>query len=165
MLLEQFNDADRSDAVEVLRPCVDVQRWCEAVADARPYATRDDLLGLARTAAHPFTAAEVRTAMSHHPRIGEKPAGAGTEAVMSAAEQSGVDQTDATAAAALRNGNRAYEEKFGRVFLIRAAGRSADEILSSLHTRLQNSPEAEDKVVAEQLREIALLRLEGVITA
>jgi 2-oxo-4-hydroxy-4-carboxy-5-ureidoimidazoline decarboxylase len=84
---------------------------------------------------------------------------------MSAAEQSGVDQTDAAAAAALRNGNRAYEEKFGRVFLIRAAGRSADDILASLQTRLQNSPEAEDDVVAEQLREIALLRLEGVITA
>jgi 2-oxo-4-hydroxy-4-carboxy-5-ureidoimidazoline decarboxylase len=165
MLLEQFNDAERSEAVEVLRPCVDIQRWCEAIVDARPYATRDALLGVARRAAHPFTAAEVQAAMSHHPRIGEKPAGAGTEAAMSTAEQSGVDQADARVAAALRSGNEAYEQKFGRVFLIRAAGRSADEILASLHERLLHSEADEDEVVAEQLREIALLRLEGVITA
>lgn len=170
MLLEQFNEADRSDAVEALRPCVDVQRWCEEVADARPYASRDALLSTARAAAHPLTPDEVETALTHHPRIGEKHAGSGAEATMSAAEQSGITQsgsaqTDADVAAALVAGNQAYEQKFGRVFLIRAAGRSASEILASLQKRLQHSEADEDEVVAEQLRQIALLRLEGVITA
>lgn len=84
---------------------------------------------------------------------------------MSASEQSGVDQSDADIASALKAGNEAYEQKFGRVFLIRAAGRSAGEILASLQKRLQHNPHDEDDVVAEQLRQIALLRLEGVITA
>jgi 2-oxo-4-hydroxy-4-carboxy-5-ureidoimidazoline decarboxylase len=83
---------------------------------------------------------------------------------MSRSEQSGVDPSDNGTAAALAAGNRAYEEKFGRVFLIRAAGLTAPEILAALHTRLSNPPAEEDAIVARQLREIALLRLEGVIS-
>lgn len=84
---------------------------------------------------------------------------------MSRSEQSGVDPSDATVQQALREGNLAYEERFGRVFLIRAAGRSAEKILSTLQQRLHNDPDAEDRIVAEQLREIALLRLRGTVTA
>lgn len=83
---------------------------------------------------------------------------------MSRSEQSGVDPADAEVQEALRVGNRAYEERFDRVFLIRAAGRRADEILASLQERLHNAEDDEERVVAEQLREIALLRLKGVVT-
>jgi 2-oxo-4-hydroxy-4-carboxy-5-ureidoimidazoline decarboxylase len=83
---------------------------------------------------------------------------------MSRSEQAGVDPADAEVTEALAAGNRAYEEKFGRVFLIRAAGRTAPEILAALQERLDNSPAQEDVIVAQQLREIALLRLEGVIS-
>ena len=56
-------------------------------------------------------------------------------------------------------GNRAYEEKFGRVFLIRAAGRSRAEILAELRRRLELDPDAELEQVAAELRDIALLRI------
>ena len=56
-------------------------------------------------------------------------------------------------------GNQAYEERFGHVFLIRAAGRSGDEILAELERRLGNPPEAERAETADNLRQIALLRL------
>jgi hydroxyisourate hydrolase len=79
---------------------------------------------------------------------------------MSRSEQSGVDQRDAETVAALAEGNRAYEEKFGRVFLIRAAGRTAEEMLTALRERLGHTPEQEEPIVAQQLREIAVLRLE-----
>jgi 2-oxo-4-hydroxy-4-carboxy-5-ureidoimidazoline decarboxylase len=102
--------------------------------------------------------------MAHHPRIGERPTAGTTEASMSRSEQAGVDPADAAAAEALAKGNRDYEEKFGRVFLIRAAGRTAPEILQSLHERLTNTPAQEDTIVARQLREIAVLRLEGLIS-
>lgn len=84
---------------------------------------------------------------------------------MSRSEQAGVDPSDADVQQALRDGNLAYEERFGRVFLIRAAGRSAGEILSSLRERLQHDPASEERIIAGQLREIALLRLRGTITA
>ena len=64
---------------------------------------------------------------------------------------------------ALAEGNRAYEEKFGQVFLIRAAGRSREEILAALNTRLAHTPGEEQSIIGQQLREIAVLRLEGLI--
>ncbi|BCW80298.1 2-oxo-4-hydroxy-4-carboxy-5-ureidoimidazoline decarboxylase [Arthrobacter sp. NicSoilC5] len=164
MKLAEFNSADPAAAQAILRPCIDVSRWVEAVAGARPYANRDGLLAFAAKAASPFTPAEVEAAMTHHPRIGERPTTAGTEASMSRSEQAGVDPADTAVADALARGNREYEDKFGRVFLIRAAGRSAQDILAALDQRLTNSAEEEDRIVAQQLREIAVLRLEGVIS-
>lgn len=164
MLLEEFNDLDRAAAIAALRPCIDVQRWCESVADSRPFASRADLLKAAEEAARPFTAEEIEAALVHHPRIGERASGGSKEANLSRAEQSGVDPNDARIATSLAAGNVAYEGKFGRVFLIAAAGRTADEILSALNARLENSADDEELVVAEQLRKIAMLRLEGLVT-
>ncbi len=62
-------------------------------------------------------------------------------------------------------GTGSYEQKFGQVFLIRAAGRSREEILAALNTRLAHTPEEELVVIGQQLREIAVLRLEGLIGA
>lgn len=164
MQLAVFNGADRAEVTAALRPCIDVRRWVDQIADARPFASSEALLDFARNAADPFTPDEVEAAMAHHPRIGERPTASTTEASMSRSEQAGVNPADQGTAAALAEGNRAYEEKFGRVFLIRAAGRTAPEILASLQERLNHTAEEEDAIVARQLREIALLRLEGVIS-
>lgn len=164
MLLEEFNRADRAGAITALRPCVDVTRWCEHLVDHRPYDSIDSLVAEAARAADPFTAEEIEAAFVHHPRIGERAKGEGEEAALSRSEQSGVDDSDEVQDA-LREGNRAYEERFGRVFLIRAAGRSAEEILGALRERLHNDDETEAVIVAQQLREIALLRLKGVVAA
>lgn len=165
MLLDQFNGAARDDVLAVLRPCIDISRWTTEIADARPFASVEALLQCAQQAANPFTDAEVDAAMAHHPRIGERAQGDGAEATLARSEQSGVDPTDQKIAQALAEGNTAYEQKFDQVFLIRAAGRSAGEILAALEERLANTPEEEQRIVAEQLREIALLRLKGVISA
>ncbi|WP_422936683.1 2-oxo-4-hydroxy-4-carboxy-5-ureidoimidazoline decarboxylase [Sinomonas sp. P47F7] len=165
MLLEQFNAAPADQARELLKPCLDVPRWIEEITAGRPFASLDALFDAARGAAKPFTADELEGALAHHPRIGENAAGKSTEASMSRSEQSGVDPRDDATITALAEGNRAYEAKFGRVFLIRAAGRSAEEMLSALQERLGHTPEQEDAIVAEQLREIAVLRLERTMNA
>lgn len=164
MHLSEFNTLTRNEAVEAIRPALDIPRWLEAVVDARPYWHHDALLGMARTAVQPFTAEEVEHALSHHPRIGERAEGSHREAGFSRAEQSAVDPTDTDVQQRLREGNLAYEEQFGQVFLIRAAGRTPAEILEQLSARMTNDPGTERAVVAEQLRQIALLRLEGLVT-
>ena len=163
MLLEVFNGADRREAIAALRPCVDIGRWGEAIVDGRPYASADEVVAVAEAAARPFTADEIEAALAHHPRIGDRARGDHREAELSRAEQSGVDPSDADVQAALAAGNLEYERRFGRVFLIRAAGRSAGEILAALNERLGHAPEEEDEIVAEQLREIAILRLKGIL--
>lgn len=160
MLLEEFNSGTREVAVDVVRTALDVPRWSDEIVDARPYPSVSALLEAVSSAARPFTVAEIDGALAHHPRIGERPAGDGASAALARREQSGVD---ASAAAALAEGNRAYEQRFDRVFLVRAAGRSADDILALLRIRLGNTAEDELAVVDQQLREIAALRLEAAI--
>jgi 2-oxo-4-hydroxy-4-carboxy-5-ureidoimidazoline decarboxylase len=163
MKLEQFNAAGRTEAADFLRPCLDIQRWIDELADARPYSSPDARLAAGRGAANPFTPAEIEAALAHHPRIGERAQGDSAEARLSQSEQAGLGVADAAVAEALAEGNRAYEEKFGQVFLIRAAGRSREEILAALNTRLAHTPEAEQSIIGQQLREIAVLRLEGLM--
>ncbi|MHA7271545.1 2-oxo-4-hydroxy-4-carboxy-5-ureidoimidazoline decarboxylase [Arthrobacter sp. HLT1-20] len=165
MLLKQFNEADREALVATLRPCIDNQRWIDEIIAARPYSTLSQLFSGAWAAAVPFTPTDIAIAVAHHPRIGERAAGDSTEAALSRREQSGVDSSDPELAMSLADGNRAYEEKFGQVFLIRAAGRAPQDILAALNRRLANTPNQEAPIVAQQLREIALLRLKGVVSA
>ncbi len=102
---------------------------------------------------------------SRHPRIGEPPGGDDAEAHLARSEQSNVDSSDSAAQKRLTDGNRAYEDKFGRVFLVRAAGRSTSDILTALDRRLLNDEASELAVVAEELRDIAARRLAGMLDA
>jgi 2-oxo-4-hydroxy-4-carboxy-5-ureidoimidazoline decarboxylase len=133
-----------------------VRRWVEDVASRAPFASLDELLAVAGAEASPLAPDEIDEAIAHHPRIGEKPVGQGASQEMSRSEQgASTEFADEIAA-----GNAAYEQRFGRVFIIRAAGRTRREILDELTRRLTLDQAVELQVVGEQLRDIALLRLE-----
>lgn len=145
-----------------LLACLAVPRWADEVAGQGPYASAAALIEAARAAATPLPRDEIDQAMAEHPRIGEKPTGSSQAAGFSRTEQASVDADDAELAAALAAGNRVYEERFDRVFLIRAAGRSRREILDELQRRLLLDDDTEAAIVGSELRDIALLRL-GVL--
>ena len=163
MDLDQFNAAPTADLRPVLLACCDVPRWADAICAGRPYADPAAVVGLADAAARDLTTDEVERALAAHPRIGERAGGAHAEAAWSRQEQSGV-ATTTDVQQALAEGNRAYEERFGRVFLICATGLGAEEVLANLHERLDHDSETEAAVVADELRKIALLRLERVLS-
>lgn len=158
-----FNALSEPEARETLSGCLPVDRWVEDVLEGRPYADRAALLDRAGAAAEHLDDAELGAALAGHPRIGERASSPAHNASMSASEQSGVDRTDAGVTAALAEGNAAYERRFDRVFLIRAAGRDALQILSELQRRLGNDDAAEREETVTQLREIALHRLSQVV--
>lgn len=161
--LAQFNGQPAAAAAQLLRPCLDVHRWADVVAAGRPYADIGTLLAAAGNAADPFTGAEIDAALAHHPRIGERPQGSSAEAELARSEQSGLNLGGDTEQR-LAAGNAAYEQRFGRVFLIRAAGRSSQDILDQLNSRLANNTEQENAVIGDQLRQIAALRLATAVT-
>ena len=161
--LHDFNHLPHEKALALIHPCVALPEWADALALRRPYASRDELFSTANALTQNWDEAALAQALNAHPRIGEKPAGSQAEAALSRQEQGEVNDRDADLARALREGNAHYEALFGRVFLIRAKGRSGEEILQALHARLENSDAQEVRAALEQLREITLLRLEGVI--
>ena len=158
-------DLPEAELRDGLAVCLHVPRWVDDVVERAPYSSLAELEEIARAAATPLSPEEVDQALSTHPRIGEKASGESAAAKLSKAEQSSSASSDPALDEALANGNRAYEETFGRIFLIRAAGRSRTEILAELNRRLTLDPDTELTVVGEELRDIALLRIPQVFTA
>lgn len=161
MKIWDFNALDEATAQAGLEACARIPDWAAAVVAGRPYADAPSLLAAADALAAGWTDEQVTQALADHPRIGEKHEGEGVSAEHSAREQAGVDPADAALQRRLADGNRRYEETFDRIYLVRAAGRSAAEILALLEERLTNDPATELRVTAGQLREIAALRLAG----
>jgi 2-oxo-4-hydroxy-4-carboxy-5-ureidoimidazoline decarboxylase len=147
---------------EALAACLDSPAWVAAVLEGVPFASATELLEHADASARALPPEAVRAALLAYPRIGERPGGSAVSARMSRAEQSGVASDPATAEA-LARGNAAYEERFGHVFLVRAAGLGADDVLEALQRRLAHDPATELAVAGDQLRQIALLRLQAVL--
>ena len=158
----RFNELSDAEASATLASCLAVPRWINEVLGGRPYSSAPAVLRRARIAAATLSDEEIAAALARHPRIGEQ-AGADHDADFSAREQAAVGDADPAVTEAIRAGNAEYESRFGMVFVIRAAGRSADEILAELRRRLNNAAVDEKTEVTTQLREIALTRLETVL--
>lgn len=159
MLLHHFHALDDADSTAVVRVWADVPGWVDAVVAGRPYASVDALAAYAGDLAATWSPDDLTAALHAHPRIGAKVAGDGAEAAASRREQGSMAEAADDDVAAIAAGNLAYEERFGRVFLIRAAGRTPSEMRAELERRLSNDPDAETIEATRQLAEIALLRL------
>ena len=162
--LEDFNDEPADQAVQALRACNAAPRFAAELVAARPYPDADALVARAEEVARALPWDEVSMALAAHPRIGDRPEGSSAEAEASRREQSSMSDADADTRAALVDGNHAYEERFGHVFLIRAAGRSPDEMLAELRRRLENDAEAEQREATEQLAQISALRVRELVS-
>ncbi len=155
---------------ERLLAALAVPSWADRVVVGAPYDDVDALVDAATAAATPLTAADIAEALGAHPRIGERRDGDDAEARFSRAEQAAsADSDDSSAAETLARllavGNAAYERRFDRIFLIRAAGRSRAEILAELIRRLADDEATELDEVGEQLRQIMTLRLRAMFAA
>lgn len=134
--------------------------WADAVLAARPFQDVDALLAASDDIIADLDESQVDAALAGHPRIGEQADHLDDEsAARSAKEQAGMSQADTAAQDAMSRGNASYEERFGRIYLVAAAGRSAEDLLSYLHERLGNDPDRELDVVRGELARITRLRL------
>jgi 2-oxo-4-hydroxy-4-carboxy-5-ureidoimidazoline decarboxylase len=165
MDLQQFNQLSRVQAQALLQPCVHIPDWIEALIQQRPFSSTDQLFHYAVEQAQGWSWVEIAEALAQHPRIGERKAAAELsekEQSFSKHEQSQLG-ADVALQQALYQGNLDYEHKFGHIFLIRAAGRTGQEMLSELQRRLSNTIQQEQQEVQQQLTEIAVLRLKQEI--
>lgn len=159
----EFNALIGDEAARQLSACCAAPGWVAALVAGRPYPARSDLLTASDAAFARLGWPDVARALAAHPRIGERAAGASREAGWSRREQSGVAGAGGDTLAALADGNREYERRFGHTFLICASGRSADEMLAALRARLGNDVATERAVVHDELRKITRLRLERLL--
>ncbi len=166
MTVDEFNALSAEAARDALAACCGAPGWVARMAARRPFAGRAALLQAADDAWRDLAPEERMAAIAHHPRIGEARAAAPTSAradAWSALEQSGARAADDATRAAIARGNAEYERRFGHPFIICASGRSAADIVGTLQARLQHDADTETSVTSEELRKIALLRLEMLL--
>jgi allantoicase len=141
---------------ELLKVCGS-KDWALRMFVARPFSDWDGLIYVADQVWKRLNDDQWLEAFAAHPRIGDRKPG------WSSQEQSGTSGASEETLRALAEGNRAYEEKFGFVFLICATGKNAEEILANLQMRLPNDRRTELENAAAEQWKIMQLRLEKLV--
>ena len=162
MTLDNFNALPDDRAAEALTACCGAHRWVAAMMTRRPFGSVDDVIAAADEIWRGTTERDWREAFDHHPRIGESRSVAAQghrAATWSSGEQARASAVDGAVKRQLAEVNAEYEARFGHIYIVCAAGRSADELLAIARGRLANDPETELRIAVEEQRKITELRL------
>ena len=164
--LDQLNRFSQAQAEAEFLKCCGSRNWALALTDARPFTDADTLFREADSVWWSLRDEDWLEAFRAHPKIGEQKAAAVQSEQArswSAQEQSGIQDAATETKAALAARNHEYEGRFGFIFIVCATGKSSTEMLAILNARLQNDPETELRVAAEEQRKITRLRLEKLL--
>jgi 2-oxo-4-hydroxy-4-carboxy-5-ureidoimidazoline decarboxylase len=163
--LDCLNSWSEAEARAAFLRCCGSTRWAEQMVTRRPFANETELLATAEQVWQSLTPDDWLEALAAHPRIGDldslRSKFAPTAALV-AKEQAGVAAASEATLTALAEGNRAYEAKFGHLFIVCATGKTADEMLGLLRQRLSHGPEEELRIAAAEQQKITRLRLQGL---
>jgi 2-oxo-4-hydroxy-4-carboxy-5-ureidoimidazoline decarboxylase len=166
MTLHELNTLPKEQLIEELTKCCGSSVWVNKML---PFFPADDLVELLEDAEEQWfkcSEDDWKEAFSHHPKIGDtdslKKKFAST-AQWASGEQSGVNTASEQTIEALASGNKKYEEKFGYIFIVCATGKSAEQMLEILASRLPNDPKDEIEIAADEQRKITRLRLEKLL--
>jgi OHCU decarboxylase len=166
--LAWLNSLPAAEAVQELLQCCGSTRWARQMADARPFATLESVIASANELWWSLDRNDWLEAFRSHPKIGEKKAAEPVSAQArqwSGQEQAGVATASQEIVDSLAALNRAYEQKFGFIFIICATGKTSAEMLSALRERLQHEPADELPIAAAEQSKITELRLKKLLTS
>lgn len=166
MTLHEINTLSQPQLKEELMKCCGSSSWVKMMMTFFPADDMVELLEDAEEVWYQCSEEDWKEAFSHHPKIGDVESLTkkfASTANWAAGEQSGVNAASKETIEALAAGNKEYEEKFGYIFIICATGKSAGEMLADLQIRLQNSPEVELEIAAEEQNKITKLRIEKLL--
>ena len=165
-VVRELNAMDEPDARARLLDFCGAPAWVEGMLAARPFGSASNVLQASDAALARVDRDGWLESFRHHPRIGERAAertSSASAAASSAREQSGVGDPSRSELEAIAKANDEYEARFGHVFIISAAGKSAGEILQALRARILNDPDTEVRLAAEEQKTITRLRLERLL--
>jgi 2-oxo-4-hydroxy-4-carboxy-5-ureidoimidazoline decarboxylase len=163
--LAAFDVAPPEVAERDVLDCCASQAFAKAITVGRPYRESVALDAAVNAAFADLSWDDIVEGMSAHPRIGDRaaqhePDGPGWPT----AEQSGAAAASEAVRQSLADGNLAYEERFGHVFLICATGLSGPEMLTRLRARLDHDDKTERAVVRQELLKITHLRIAKLLS-
>ena len=158
----RINELSKTELSKALSRCCSSLVWLNRLLVKFPVADEQQLLDYADQSWQGLDEADYLQAFAGHPKIGDmkslqdKYAATTSQA---AVEQSAMAFAGEDTVKMLMVGNRAYEKKFGFIFIVCATGKSADEMLGLLEQRLGNDREVELNNAAREQAAITRLRL------
>jgi OHCU decarboxylase len=164
--IARLNDLPRQEVEQDLLACCGSKNWARRMAQSRPFRETGEFLETADCIWWDLGPADWLEAFRQHPKIGEKtatPLASAPARRWSEQEQAGATCAPEDVLAALAEANRAYEARFGYIFIVCATGKTSAEMLALLEKRLQNDPATELRIAAEEQRKITRLRLEKLL--
>ena len=165
--LARLNSLGAAEAESELLRCCGSNAWARRMEAQRPFGDAQELLAAADEIWRSLGESDWLEAFAAHPKIGGRHAAREQDAqaqTWSEQEQSGARVAAQATLDELAAANRAYEEKFGHIFIVCATGKSAPEMLDILRARLPNDARTELVNAAEEQRKITRLRLEKLLT-
>lgn len=166
--VQRFNHLIEPVAIEDMRRLCGSLRWCQTMVQQRPYASDEAFKQAAQQAFVSLTTHDWLEAFAHHPKIGDLKSlqmKFGGNREWSAGEQQGASSADEATLVSLADGNAAYETQNGFIFILCATGKTAEEMLQILSTRLTNAREIEIENAAIEQQKITQLRLQKWLEA
>jgi 2-oxo-4-hydroxy-4-carboxy-5-ureidoimidazoline decarboxylase len=160
-ILARWNQLSSTDAVGEVIPCCGSKSWAQHLAGRRPITSESSLLAASDDIWRSLDPSDWLEAFRAHPRIGESSTQApvGQSQSWSRQEQGQVTTANETVKTELAQANRAYERRFGHIFIVCATGKSSSEILAILRRRMQNDGNTELREAADEQRQITQFRL------
>lgn len=162
-VVAKLNALNNANARAALTNCCAAEKWVASILAARPFADDEALFAACGLAAATLNEADWLEAFAAHPLIGDVDSLRAKYAAskqLATGEQAGVDVASEETLRELAALNQAYLARFGFIFIVFATGKTADQMLAILKSRLDNSREQElTNAAAEQLK-ITRLRLE-----
>lgn len=166
MTVDELNALPEAEARIAFARCCGATKWVDLMVARRPFVGLQSLLGIAFGFWKGLGPDDWREAFTHHPRIGDLESlrrRFASTADLASREQSAVAAASRVVLEALAEGNRAYQERFGYIFIVFASGRSAEEMLALLKDRVGNDPKAELEIAAREQWKIMRLRLDTML--
>ncbi len=147
---------------KLLSNCCGASKWVSAMAKKYPYKSFEEMKKVSDKVWKTCKEEDYLEAFTHHPKIGDlkslKNKFKSTKK-WAGNEQSGVNEALPNTLKALAKANKDYEEKFGFIFIVCATGKSAQEMLDILNSRIGNTYKKEIKIAAAEQAKITDIRL------
>lgn len=163
---QKLNELSNEEAAALFSKCCGARKWISGMTGARPFETDRNIIESAEKIWSGLDESDWLEAFKHHPKIGDinslREKYSSTKQ-LAENEQSGVNNASNEVLEELAKLNDEYEKKFGYIFIVCATGKTADEMLSIIKSRISNEPQAEIKIAMEEQNKITKLRLEKLL--
>jgi 2-oxo-4-hydroxy-4-carboxy-5-ureidoimidazoline decarboxylase len=164
-VISVLNSRDIAGVRAALTRCCAAEAWVEGMLARRPFADEEAVIDAAYEVGETLLDDDWMEAFAAHPMIGDVAtlrAKFAATRELAAGEQSGVAGAHQATLQELAELNREYLKRFGFIFIVFASGKSAEQMLAMLRTRVGNCREEELQTAAEEQMKITELRLRNL---